>query len=92
MKIILLRPADTSVKVPGILWIHGGGYRLGMASMVHFSEGKMLAGKYGAVIISPEYTLAGKSPYPAALNDCLDALRYLYDHADELNVGELPTN
>ncbi len=86
MKVILLRPADAAVSVPGILWIHGGGYVLGMASMVHFSQGKMLAQKYGAVVISPEYRLAKKASYPAALNDCYAALRYLYDNADELGI------
>ncbi|MBQ1325859.1 MAG: alpha/beta hydrolase [Solobacterium sp.] len=85
MKLILLR-SDTKDPVPGILWIHGGGYMLGMAAMVHWSKGKMLAGRYGAVVVSPEYRLAGRAPYPAALNDCMDALRYLYRHAEELGV------
>ena len=85
MKLIILRPR-TEEPVPGILWIHGGGYVTGMAAMVHFSKGKMLAGRYGAVVISPEYRLAGRAPYPAALEDCMDALRYLYNHAQELNV------
>ena len=30
-------------KGPGILWIHGGGYVLGMAEMVYYSMGRMLA-------------------------------------------------
>lgn len=85
MNIIILRPEEQTA-VPGILWIHGGGYMLGMASMVHFTAGKMLAKKYGAVVVSPEYRLATKAPYPAALEDCYDALKYMYDHADELGI------
>lgn len=86
MKLILLRPEKSEAPVPGILWIHGGGYMTGMASMVHFSEGRMLAQKYGAVVVSPAYRLAWRAPYPAALEDCYAALRYLHEHADELSV------
>ena len=73
-------------KGPGILWIHGGGYVLGMAAMVYAPMGKALARRYGGVVISPEYRLAKKAPYPAALEDCYTALKYMYDHADELGI------
>ena len=86
MKLIVLRPKRQSKPLPGILWIHGGGYMLGMASMVHFSVGKFLAKRHGAVVISPSYRLAWKAPYPAAFEDCCAALEYLYDHAEELGV------
>ena len=48
----------------------------GMAAMVFISEGKSLAKRYGAVVLSPEYRLARKAPYPAALDDCFAALRF----------------
>ena len=82
MKLIILRYG----KGPGILWIHGGGYAMGMASMVYYSMGRMLAKRYGGVVISPEYRLAKKAPYPAALEDCYAALKYMYDYADELGI------
>ena len=82
MKLIILR----SGKGPGILWIHGGGYITGMAAMVYYSRGRMLARKYGGVVISPEYRLAKKAPYPAALEDCYAALKYMYDHAEDLGI------
>ena len=70
----------------GILWIHGGGYITGMAGMVHMSRAKNLVKKYGAVVVSPAYRLAGRAPYPAALEDCHAALSYLYERAEELGV------
>ncbi len=82
MKLIILRYG----KGPGILWIHGGGYVTGMASMVYYSMGRMLARKYGGAVVSPEYRLAKKAPYPAALEDCYAALQYMYAHADELGI------
>ncbi|MBQ9621383.1 MAG: alpha/beta hydrolase fold domain-containing protein, partial [Atopobiaceae bacterium] len=44
--------------MPGVLWIHGGGYRLGMAGMVHMSRMAPLVAAGEAVAVSPEYRLA----------------------------------
>ena len=86
LRLILLRPREQQGPVPGILWIHGGGYSLGMAEMVHASCGKMLAERFGAVVVSPDYRLAGTAPFPAALEDCYAALAYMHVYADELGI------
>ena len=86
LKCIVLRPRRADGPLPGILWIHGGGYTMGMAAMVHASRGKDLAKKFGAVVVSPEYTLAGKAPYPAALQDCYAALSWMWDNAAALGI------
>ena len=91
MKLLILKPTvrrQPMEKTPGILWIHGGGYAVGMAGMVFMSRAKRLATEYGAVVISPEYRLAGKAPYPAALEDCYAALKYLKEQARELGCAE----
>lgn len=88
MKTIVLQPEKREGKLPGILWIHGGGYMLGMASMVGFSCGKLLAERYGGIVFSPAYTLANRAPYPAALHDCYAALEYMWDHAGELGIDQ----
>ncbi len=79
-------PKEADGPVPGILWIHGGGYITGGNYMVLVSCGKMLAERYGAVVVSPEYRLAGEAPYPAALEDCYAALVWMYENADELGI------
>ena len=86
LKMKVLRPREDMGPVPGILWIHGGGYVSGGTYMVHVTGGKMLAERYGAVVVSPSYRLAGKAPYPAALEDCYAALEWMYDKADELGI------
>lgn len=90
MEMLILIPSDPAwgSNRPGVLWIHGGGYITGMSSMVYMSRAKNLVKKYGAVVISPEYRLAGKAPYPAALVDCHAALLYMKEHAKELGVRE----
>lgn len=101
MKMIILRPVsqrrmktgqrkDERGLLPGILWIHGGGYYMGMSEMVYVSVGRMLAKRFGAVVVSPEYRLAGalpgRAPYPAALRDCYAALRFMYANAEKLGI------
>ncbi|MDY4898978.1 MAG: alpha/beta hydrolase [Eubacteriales bacterium] len=92
LKLLILTPRDKKenhdsvCSRTGVLWIHGGGYVTGMASMVYMSRAKDLVRKYGSVVISPAYRLAGKAPYPAALEDCHHALLYLREHAEELGV------
>ncbi|MGN0628990.1 MAG: alpha/beta hydrolase [Oscillospiraceae bacterium] len=88
MKLLILEPVSEpdGADHPGILWIHGGGYITGMAEMVYMSRARNLVRKYGAVVVSPEYRLAGKYAYPAALRDCHQALLYLLKHAEELKV------
>ena len=90
IKLLILSPTEhkkSREKTPGILWIHGGGYATGMAGMVYISRALPLVKKYGAVVVTPEYRLAGKAPYPAALEDCYAALLFLKDHAVELGLA-----
>lgn len=88
MKLLVLRPADAAADRPriGVLWLHGGGYVMGMPEMVHFTRARDLVARYGAVVVSPAYRLAGRAPYPAALTDCHAALRFMRDHARGLGI------
>ena len=90
MKLLILCPTANRKpqdQTPGILWIHGGGYVTGMAGMIYMSRAIDLVKKFGAVVVTPEYRLAGKAPYPAALEDCYAALCYLKDNADTLGCN-----
>lgn len=85
MDLLILQPAVRKEQSPpGILWIHGGGYAVGMADMIYMSRALDLVRRYGAVVVTPEYRLAGKAPYPAALEDCYAALVWLKEQAGSL--------
>lgn len=85
IKLLIFYPENRSKKVPGVLWIHGGGYMTGMAEMAFFSRALDVV-KSGAVVVAPSYTLSWKKSYPAALQDCYAALLYLKKHAAEFGV------
>lgn len=86
MPILILKPKKTRENVPGILWIHGGGYMLGMKEMVYMGRAVNLVRRYGAVVISPGYRLSWQKPYPAALDDCYRALLFMQRHARKLGI------
>ena len=88
MRVLLLCPEEQANPVPGLLWIHGGGYMTGVAAMAYFTMGRTLAKHFGCVLLAPEYRKATKAPYPAALEDCYEALLYLWNHAAELGVDQ----
>ncbi|MBR0301371.1 MAG: alpha/beta hydrolase [Bacteroidales bacterium] len=84
-RVKIIEPKEKSGQVPGVLWIHGGGYMLGGTYMLSMTCAPMLA-ETGAVVVFPDYRLAWQSPYPAALEDCYAALEWMYAHAEELGV------
>ena len=83
---LLLLPRTAPVEATGVLWLHGGGYAVGMKEMVHMSRAVGLVKRFGAVVLAPGYRLSLQSPYPAAMEDCYTALLYLKEHAAALGV------
>jgi acetyl esterase/lipase len=73
-------------KVPGVLWIHGGGYQSGSAKEVFLTRALSMVVRFGMVLVAPDYRLSRHHPYPAGLHDCYAALLWLKEHAEELNV------
>lgn len=87
IRLLILHPLERHPhKVPGMLWIHGGGYQSGSAKDVFATRALSLVVKFGAVLVAPNYRLSKKHPYPAALHDCYAALLYLKEHAESLGV------
>ena len=86
--LLVLSPYGGAKDAPGVLWIHGGGYLFGMKEMVYMSRALDLVRKFGAVVVSPGYTLSFRRPYPAAAEDCYGALVWLKENARPLGVRE----
>lgn len=79
------RPEGREGVLPALLWMHGGGYVLGS---IDFEEpvSARLAVEGDCVTVAVEYRLAPEDPFPAALEDCYAALRWMVSDADELGI------
>ena len=61
-----------------MLYLHGGGFCLHLPN-VYRLFGARLGGLTGARVLLPEYRLAPEHPYPAAVDDCIVAYRWLVE-------------
>jgi acetyl esterase len=59
-----------------IVWIHGGGWVICDLD-THDAVCRLLAARSGCRVIALDYRRAPEDPFPAALDDCWDALRTL---------------
>lgn len=72
------RPRDATEDLPGILYLHGGGFCIGSIDTEH-GGAVIVANAVNAVVVNVDYRLAPEHPYPAGLDDCYIALKYLAD-------------
>ena len=89
LKIYYQLPANRKKgnKYPAIIWIHGGGWTAGTASI--FFEHAVYFANRGAVGISIEYRLIGKNKTNTIIDeiaDCKSAIRFIKLHAKELQI------
>jgi acetyl esterase/lipase len=59
------RPNTLSAKPPAVLWIHGGGYVWGSAT-VNDRAVRRMSDELSVLVASVEYRLAPEHPYPAS--------------------------
>lgn len=82
----VLRPEQpASERLPCIVYIHGGGWRQGdKASGTARLAPLVATGNY--VGVSVGYRLSGEAKWPAQIEDCQAALRWIREHAAELGI------
>ena len=85
VRVRIYQPADRPNILPGLLWIHGGGYVLGDIEQDDRLM-KQLVKRIGCVALSVDYRLAPEHPFPAPVEDCYAGLRWLFAHAGDLGV------
>lgn len=86
IRVRIYEPKEKRETLPGLLWIHGGGYVLGVPEG---DDGlcQRFVKEANCVVVSVDYRLAPEHPYPAGLEDCYSALKWFSEHTDELGVN-----
>lgn len=85
LDVYLYDPAPGIPGRAGLLHIHGGGMIMGSASVMQAGPAAM-AQSLGIPVASVEYRLAPEHPFPAPQEDCLAALAWLAEQADNLGI------
>ena len=81
------KPLNAKGPLPVFIYLHGGGYQVGLPEQDHAFYENILR-KRNVAIVAPDYRLsiAHNSPYPHGLNDCYDTVKYCKEHAHELGL------
>ena len=70
---------------PAVAYFHGGGWVQGDLE-THHGLCARLAQRAGALVVAVDYRLAPEHKFPAAVEDCLAAYRWLRAHGRELGA------
>jgi acetyl esterase/lipase len=81
-------PAQASGKLPLVIWVHGGGWMTNdkFADMGYMKSTVKGFLDNGYALASIDYRFSTTAPFPAQLQDCNQAIEFLYQHASTYNI------
>ena len=82
---IRVRRPDGHATLPGLYFVHGGGWFQGNLDTAEVENGPM-ASLAQCVVVSVEYRLAPEHPFPVPFEDVMAGWAWLHEHADEHGI------
>jgi acetyl esterase/lipase len=81
-------PAIKKLSYPLIVWIHGGAWMLNdkYADMSYMTNTLKLFMDKGFAVASIDYRYSTSAKFPAQIQDCNEAIEYLYEHGFQYNI------
>lgn len=81
-------PSNSHIKRPLVVWIHGGAWMLNdkYADMSYMKNTVKSFIDSGYALASIDYRYSTEAKFPAQIQDCNQALEFLYQHAGEYNI------
>lgn len=83
-KLDLYLPEKEDGPLPLVIWVHGGGWQNGSKDGCPPLRGGYI--ERGYAVASINYRLSGHAVFPAQIEDCKAAIRWLRAHANEYNL------
>jgi acetyl esterase/lipase len=81
-------PSGNKKNLPLVVWIHGGAWMMNdkYADMGYMKETVRSILEKGYAFASIDYRHSTTKPFPAQIQDCNQAIQWLYDHADQYGI------
>lgn len=93
ISLYISRPTGTKKKLPAVLHLHGGGMALLTAADPNFVHWRQTLAAKGLVVIGVEFRniggVQGNHPFPAGLNDCYAALKWVNNQKETLGISRV---
>ena len=83
IRLRIYKPVSSVAPMPVLIWLHGGGYVMGKPEMDDRSCIDYVH-RLGITVVSVDYRLAPRHPFPAGLDDCASALQWVGANSDRL--------
>lgn len=82
------KPKDAVGPLPAMIYLHGGGYQVGVPEQAHAFFEDLLE-RRNVAIVAPAYRLSlDGHPFPAGLDDCFDTITHMSSHAAALGLRD----
>ncbi len=83
-------PPNTSKPLPLVVWVHGGAWMLNdkYADMGYMTKTVKSFIDSGYALASIDYRYSTTAIFPAQIQDCNQALQFLYDHATQYHLDK----
>lgn len=85
LKLDILRPkTDGTRPSPAVVWIHGGSFHKGSRNVFYSPLFKLIP--RGFILVSIDYRLSQDAVFPAQVQDCKCAIRWIRAHSKEYGI------
>ena len=82
----VFRPKGARGRLGVYLATHGGGWVFGNGLTHIDAEESRNVLDWGCAVVHPDYRIAPEHKFPAAIEDCYAAFRYIVDHGDSMDL------
>ena len=85
LRLRLYRPHASGQALPVLLYLHGGGWTIGDLD-THDVLCRQLAREAGCAVVAVDYRMGPEHRFPAAVDDCVEAFRWVLAQAPALHL------
>ena len=93
IKLYISQPIASSKPIPAILHLHGGSMAILKATDPNYIHWRQNLAAKGLIVIGVEFRniggVQGNHPFPAGLNDCYAALKWVNDQKETLGISKV---